>query len=72
MSSRCHLYEKEGERQFSNLFLHYVVTAQLWHMFLCMTEMNGSKTVNILRCWNGVVDGIKWWQLIPACIWLIV
>ena len=39
LTSRCYLCGREAEDN-SHLFLHCIVTSQLWHMFLSIVRMN--------------------------------
>lgn len=51
LSSRCYLSAKVAEDNF-HLFLHSVVTSQLWKMFFSMVEMSWVPkiTIDLLRC----------------------
>lgn len=61
LPSRCYLCGKEAEHN-SHLFLHCIVTSQLWHIFLNIVRMNWvmpKDTTDLLRCWAGVTGGVR-------------
>lgn len=72
--SRCFLCNETDETN-NHLFLHCKITAQLWSLFLKLTDSNWTMpehTSDLLSCWirrGGSKTQKKWWRIIPACIW---
>ena len=58
----------------SHLFLHWNYTAQIWNLFLSITNLNWTmpeRTSNVLKSWvrrGGTKSQKRWWRLLPSCI----
>ncbi|KAG5575094.1 hypothetical protein H5410_055228 [Solanum commersonii] len=65
---------EEGETN-NHLFLHCNYTAQIWNLFLSISNLNWTmpeRTSNVSRSWvrrGGTKSQKRWWRLIPSCIW---
>lgn len=76
-SSTCFLCQQEEETN-EHLFLHCVITRQLWQLFIALAGIvwvMPKDTIGLICSWNSIRGRTchkEWWKIVPACIWWTV